>query len=250
MGPDRIWRNIVNIRDAEAGGCDLFDIEEWQDEYAPDEFANLYMCDFVDDSLSAFRFNDLIACGVDSLVDWEDFNPDAERPLGNYPVWAGYDPQESADGDNASLVIAEPPRSVGGTFRLLERHSLRGLDFEQQAEFIKAVLSRYNCTYLGIDATGVGAGVYQLLAKVGGMPGTPVAKIEYSLELKAQMIMKAQNIVRRGRIASMPAGSMSSRLSSRSRRRSPAAGAISPSRPDAVPPMAMPIWRGRPCISS
>lgn len=200
-GPDRIWRNIVTVLDAEAGGCDLFDIEELRDEYAPDEFANLYLCEFVDDTLSAFKFNDLIACGVDSLVEWTDFDIEAERPYGNRSVWAGYDPQESENGDNAALVICAPPTSEGGKFRILERHQLRGLDFEQQAEFIKAVLSRYSCTYLGIDAKGVGAGVYQLLAKVGAMPGCSVAKIEYSLELKAQMIMKAQNVIRRGRLA-------------------------------------------------
>ncbi|ATI81475.1 terminase large subunit domain-containing protein [Sphingobium yanoikuyae] len=201
VGPDRIWRNIVTIRDAEAGGCDLFDIEELEDEYAPDEFANLYMCEFVDDSLSAFKFNDLIACGCDSLVEWQDFNPEAARPYGNRAVWAGYDPQESENGDNAALVVAAPPLAEGGKFRILERHQLRGLDFEQQADFIKAVLSRYNCTYLGIDAKGVGAGVYQLLAKPGAMPGCSIAKIEYSLELKTQMVMKAQNVVRRGRLA-------------------------------------------------
>lgn len=201
VGPDRIWRHIVNIRDAEAGGCDLFDIEELEDEYAPDEFANLFLCDFVDDSQSAFKFNDLIRCGCDSLVDWTDFNPESARPFGNRPVWAGYDPQESEDGDNAALVIAAPPASEGGSFRILERHQLRGLDFEQQADFIKAMLKRYNCTYLGIDARGVGAGVYQIMAKPDALPGGVVAKIEYSLELKQHMIMKAQNVVRRGRIA-------------------------------------------------
>lgn len=200
VGPDRIWRHIVNIEDAQAGGCDLFDIEELRDEYAPDEFANLFLCDFVDDSQSAFKFNDMIACGCDSLVDWTDFNLEADRPYGNRNVWAGYDPQESENGDNAALVIAAPPVAEGAPFRILERHQLRGLDFEQQAEFIKAVLSRYNCTYLGIDAKGVGAGVYQLLAKVGAMPGCTVAKIEYSLELKTHMVMKAQNVVRRGRL--------------------------------------------------
>ena len=198
---DREWRHIVTIYDAEAGGCDLFDIEELKDEYAADEFANLFMCEFVDDSLSAFKFNDMIACGCDSLVEWLDFNPEAARPYGDRAVWAGYDPQESEDGDNAALVIAAPPLAEGGTFRILERHQLRGLDFEQQAEFIKAVLSRYTCTYLGIDAKGVGAGVYQLLAKQGALPGCQVGKIEYSLELKAAMIMKAQNVIRRGRLA-------------------------------------------------
>jgi hypothetical protein len=43
VGPDRVWRHIVNIEDAEAGGCDLFDIDELRDEYAPDEFANLFL---------------------------------------------------------------------------------------------------------------------------------------------------------------------------------------------------------------
>ena len=57
-------------------------------------------------------------------------------------MWAGYDPQDSEDGDNAALVIMAPPEREGGTFRILEKHQLRGLDFEQQAEFIRAVLSR------------------------------------------------------------------------------------------------------------
>jgi uncharacterized protein YjcR len=194
---DRVWRHIVTIEDAERGGCDLFDLEELRDEYAPDEFANLLMCEFVDDSLSAFKFNELVACGVDSLVEWRDFNPVAQRPFGSKPVWAGYDPQDSADGDNAALVIAAPPAEVGGSFRLLERHQLRGMDFEQQAEFIRAVLSKYNCVYLGIDATGIGSAVYQLVAK--WMPR--VTRIDYSIEVKATMVMKAQNVVSRGRIA-------------------------------------------------
>jgi hypothetical protein len=160
----------------------------------------LFGCEFVDDTLSAFKFNDMMALGCDSLVKWTDFDPDAPRPLGNKPVWAGYDPQNSETGDNASLVIIAPPEEQGGTFRVLERHPLRGLDFEQQAEFVRAMLSRYNVTYLGIDATGVGAGVYQLLAKPGSAI-TGVRKIEYSLEVKTQMVMKAQNLVRRGRLA-------------------------------------------------
>lgn len=198
MGPDRIWRHIVTVEDAVAKGFDLVDLDELRDEYAPDEFANLFLCEFVDDSLSAFKFNELIGAGVDSLVEWTDFNPEARRPFGERAVWAGYDPQESEDGDNAALIIAAPPATPGGKFRLLEKHQLRGLDFEQQAEFIAATLGRYNCTYLGVDATGVGAGVYQLLAKKPGIKG--LTRIEYSLELKAQLVMKAQNVLRRGRI--------------------------------------------------
>ncbi|WP_371128257.1 terminase large subunit domain-containing protein [Sphingomonas sp. NFR15] len=193
---DNVWRQIVTIEDAAEKGCDLFNIDELRIEYAPDEFANLLMCQFVDDSLSAFKFNELQRCTVDTMVDWVDFNPIAKRPVGSREVWAGYDPQESEDGDNAALVIALPPDGPGGKFRLLERHQFRGLDFEAQASAILALLARYNCTYLGIDANGVGAAVYQLLKD--RMRG--VVKIEYSLEAKAQMVMKAQHTFSRQRI--------------------------------------------------
>lgn len=196
MCEDKTWRQIVTIEDAEAGGCDLFDIDELRDEYAPDEFANLLLCQFVDDSKSAFSFNDLIKCHVDSWVVWDNFEPLSSRPVGDRAVWAGYDPQESEDGDNAALVVALPPLEPGGKFRLIERHQLRGFDFQQQDAFIKAVLGKYNCTYFGVDATGVGAGVYQLVRD--WFPRA--TKIEYSLEAKQRLVMKAQNVIRTGRV--------------------------------------------------
>ena len=193
---DNVWRQIVTIEDAAAKGCDLFNVDELRIEYAPDEFANLLMCQFVDDSLSAFKFNELQRCTVDTMVDWVDFNPIAKRPVGGREVWAGYYPQESEDGDNAALVIALPPDGPTAKFRLLERHQFRGLDFEAQASAIMGILARYTCTYLGIDANGVGAAVYQLLKD--RMRG--VVKIEYSLEAKSQMVMKAQHTFSRQRI--------------------------------------------------
>lgn len=194
---DKVWRQIVTIEDAAARGCDLFDVDELRVEYAPDEFANLLMCQFVDDSLSAFKFNELQRATVDAVVDWRDVDLLGKRPVGERAVWAGYDPQESETGDNAALVIALPPDGPAGKFRLLERHQLRGLDFQAQAEFIIARLKRYYCTYLGVDAGGVGAGVYQCLQREG-VRG--LVKIEYSVDAKATMVMKAQHSFARGRI--------------------------------------------------
>ncbi len=193
---DQVWRQIVTIEDAAARGCDLFNLDELRIEYAPDEFANLLMCQFVDDSLSAFKFNELQRCAVDAMVDWTDVDMLAKRPVGNREVWAGYDPQESEDGDNAALVIALPPDGPGGKFKLLERHQIKG-DFQAQAEFVRARLARYNCTYLGIDKKGIGAAVYQILrdAKVRG-----VVAIEYSLEVKTGLVMKAQHTFARQRV--------------------------------------------------
>ncbi|VXC90877.1 terminase large subunit domain-containing protein [Sphingomonas sp. 8AM] len=193
---DKVWRQIVTIEDAAARGCDLFDVDELRVEYAPDEFANLLMCQFVDDSLSAFKFNELQRATVSVIEDWRDVDLLAARPVGNREVWAGYDPAEGGtDGDNAALVIALPPTGPEGKFRLLERHQIKG-DFQTQADFVLARLGRYNCTYLGIDKKGVGAAVYQLLRdKMRG-----VVAIEYSLETKASMVMKAQHTFARQRV--------------------------------------------------
>src|SRR5690606_15912941 len=48
---DKIWRQIVTIMDAEARGCDLFDLDELRFEYNAEQFANLLMCEFVDDEI-------------------------------------------------------------------------------------------------------------------------------------------------------------------------------------------------------
>lgn len=193
---DGIWRQIVTVEDAEAGGCDLFDIEELKRDNAEGDYANLYQCQFVDDSQSAFKFSELLASMSDTWLKWHKwFSPLTARPAGQLTVWAGYDPQEAADGDNAALVIALPPSGPNDKFRLLEKWQLRG-DFAEQDAFIKSVFAKYNVTYFGLDATGVGAGVYQLVAK--WFP--TVTKIEYSLEVKARMVMKAQNLFRTGRV--------------------------------------------------
>jgi hypothetical protein len=123
--------------------------------------------------------------------------PEAARPYGARAVWAGYDPQESETGDNAALVIAAPPARGCALPHPrtppAARARLRATGRVHQGG------PRPLCTYR--RRRGVGSGVYQLLAKPGAMPGCAVARIEYSLELKAQMIMKAQNVVRRARLA-------------------------------------------------
>ncbi|KFA22970.1 terminase large subunit domain-containing protein, partial [Xanthomonas vasicola] len=109
---DRAWRQIVNILDAQRRGCDLFDIDELREEYSPDAFANLLMCEFVDDGASIFPLAMLQPCMVDSWVEWgQDYKPFAARPYGDRAVWIGYDPAET--GDTAGLVVLAPPQPGG-----------------------------------------------------------------------------------------------------------------------------------------
>ena len=191
---DRIWRQIVTITDAEEGGCDLFNIDDLRFEYSADDFENLLMCKFVDDGQSMFPLNMLMHCMVDSLELWDDFKVWHDRPFARKPVWVGYDP--ALCGDNAGLVVLAPPAVAGGKFRVLERHQFKGDDFAQQAEHIRHITKRYNVTYIGIDTTGMGIGVAELVKQF--FPA--VHAFKYSPEVKAQLVYKTLDVIRNGRL--------------------------------------------------
>jgi len=191
---DKIWRQIVTIEDAHAGGCDLFDLDELRFEYSPDQYDNLLMCRFVDDTKSVFPLALLQRCMVDTWDLWPDVKRHTARPFGNRPVWIGYDPSDSVD--SAGCCVIAPPAVRAGPFRVLESMQFKGLDFEAQAEEIRKLCDKYNVAYIGIDATGIGQGVYQLVRQF--YPGA--TSIHYSVEVKTRMVLKAQSVMGNGRL--------------------------------------------------
>lgn len=193
---DGQWRQIVTVEDAVRGGCDLFDLAQLRSEYSEEEYLNLLMCIFMDDTLSVFPLATLQRCMVDSWELWDDYKPFALRPLGSRPVWIGYDPAKGGQGDSAGCAVLAPPAALGGKFRVLERHRWSGMDFDAQARAIKAMCERYNVGYIGIDTTGIGEGVYQLV-KQFYPAATP---IQYNPSVKIQMVMKAQDVMNKGRL--------------------------------------------------
>lgn len=195
--PDGHWRQIVTVYDAMEGGCDLFDIEQLRLEYSPDEFDNLLMCQFVDDSQSAFPLAALHGCMVDSWEVWDDYRPYAPRPVGQRGVWIGYDPSGSGeDGDGAGLVVVLPARSSAEKHRILERHRLKGQDYQSQAAFIESFREIYNIENIGIDVTGIGEAVAEYVEK--WFP--TVNRIHYDVAAKTLMVLQAQQVMRRDRL--------------------------------------------------
>lgn len=191
---DNIWRQIVNILDAEARGCDLFDIDELRQEYDAAAFQNLLMCEFVDDGASIFPLTMLQPCMVDSWTLWTDYKPFAQRPFADRQVWVGYDPADT--GDSAGLIVVAPPMVPAGKFRILERHQFRGMDYTAQAETIRQITKRYWVTYVGIDTTGLGGAVAQLVKPF--FPG--LYAFSYSPEVKTRLVMKAYDVISKGRL--------------------------------------------------
>jgi len=195
-GADRIWRHIVTLDDAIAGGFDLIDREELEFQYSVEEFANLFGCEFVDDSQSSFPLSLLRPCMVDSWDTWKDFQPYALMPFGQGEVWIGYDPAESEDGDTAACVVVAPPAGPKGKFRVLEKLQWRGKDFEAQAAEIKKLTRRYHVTEIAIDGTGMGVAVHQLVVKFFAR----ARRIDYSPLTKSMMVLKGKNVFGNRRI--------------------------------------------------
>lgn len=192
---DTIWRYVITIEMAVAGGLHkLVDIDRLRNRYNETTFNMLYMCIFVDGKDAVFRFTDLEKCAVDASR-WADFMPSAGRPFGNREVWAGYDPART--GDNSTFVIVAPPQHEGERFRILMIWQWRGLNFTYQAKQIKALMEIFNITHIGIDITGIGKSVFDLVSKFAPRQARP---IHYSVDSKNQLVAKMIDAVERRRI--------------------------------------------------
>ncbi len=195
MCEDLQWRHIVTVEDATEAGCDLFDIDELKIEYSKEEYDNLLMCEFIDDTQSVFPLAMLQSCLVDSWVVWTDFRPFAPRPIGDRPVWIGYDPSRMRDG--AAVIVVAPPQVDGGKYRVLAKLTWHKMPFPEQAKLLQKICGAYRVEHLEIDCSGPGGiGVYDLVSEY-----YPSAKrVAYTPQVKASLIAKALNIIGNGRL--------------------------------------------------
>lgn len=195
LDADGQWRQIVTLDDAEAKGCNLFDRDDLLLEYSPEEFRQLFLCEFAKDGDSVFDYQLLMSAGVDGFSEWAHvYKFYTLRPAGNHPVWVSYDPTDK--GDAAGLVVAIAPQHDGDPFRIIEKRLLRGNDFQEQADAIHALLSQYNVTKIVMDTTGIGAAVFQLVQRFFPM----VIGMKYTVELKTLMVHKALSLFRSNRV--------------------------------------------------
>lgn len=192
--PDGQWRYVITLEDAIAGGFNLANIERLRNKYNRDTFNMLYMCVFVDSGDSVFKFHMLEKCGVD-IEMWQDHDFSAPRPFGNREVWGGFDPARS--GDTSTFVIIAPPQFEGERFRVLATFYWQGLNFNYQAGQIKELFQRYNMTYIGVDITGIGNGVFEL---VQNFAMRQAVAIHYGLESKNRLVMKMVDVIESQRI--------------------------------------------------
>lgn len=206
MCPDNHWRLITTLPDAvrdmeavaKATGDPtlvLINIEEVREENSASAFDQLYMCTFVDSGDAVFNFAQLERCFT-NVSEWQDHDPDAARPFGNREVWAGYDP--ARNGDTACFVLLAPPMSAGEPFRVLVVESWHGFAFRWQVDRIKEYFNRYRITHLGIDNTGIGNSVCELVQEFARRVVMPIT---YSVTSKNNLVAKMIDLVEQKRIS-------------------------------------------------
>lgn len=192
--PDGQWRYVITLEDAINGGFNLASIDRLRNRYNETTFSMLYMCVFVDSKDSVFKFSDLEACAVETDT-WQDHNPDAARPFGDRPVWGGFDPARS--GDLSCFVIVAPPILAPEKYRVLRVFSWKGMNFRWQAKQIEKLFQQYNFTYIGVDVTGIGQGVFENIQHFALRVAKP---IRYDRNTKDQLVLKACDVVESSRI--------------------------------------------------
>lgn len=192
--PDKFWRLLITLEDAIAQGFDLADIDDIRESKSVEAFNILYCCKFADSGRSVFNFEKLQKCVTDSSL-WQDFDITADRPFGNREVWAGFDPSRTRD--NATFAIVAPPLHELEKFRVLEIYQWKGLNFKHMANKIKEIKAKYRMTYIGVDITGIGYGVYEHLQTFALRETVP---IHYDVRTKNQLVLKMIDVVESGRI--------------------------------------------------
>lgn len=185
---DGIYRQMLTIDQVVDSGFDRINIEQLQAEYSKEEYGNLFLCKFIDDAHSAFSLKELMKCQGDKRK-WGDFDPDWPRPFAMKPVVIGFDPARTMD--KATVVVLSCPVNNSEKFRLLESHDLSGNDFEAMAKFIEELTKKYYVVHIGVDTTGIGYGVYELIQKFFPM----AMSIHYNPTIKNKLVIKALNVI-------------------------------------------------------
>lgn len=184
----RVSLRTITIHDAIEQGCDLFELEHLREEYDEAAFSQLFECQPLDDELSVFKLAELEALQVD---------PDSWPQPAGAPVWIGYDPSRTTDAASLSVVVRTP----GGMLRRYESERFRGKSIRYQADRIRDYIDRYNVQHVAIDATGIGQGVFDLVAEF--FP--KATAINYTLENKVALVVCMRHLVSEKRLE-LPAG--------------------------------------------
>ncbi|MEF1204300.1 terminase large subunit domain-containing protein [Photobacterium damselae] len=189
---DKRWRYVVTLQDAIDGGNPNIDADDLRERCGEAAWAYLYCCEWMDEADSIFTLNALTKCIKDSY--WSDVDLSQARPIGDLPVAIGYDPART--GDLARCYVLAMPETKKDPFRVIEEFEFRGFHWSWQAEQIKNLTMRYNVQHIGVDVSGIGSGVGEMIKAF--FPRAML--ISYSQQSKQNLVLKVMDLVNTSRL--------------------------------------------------
>ena len=190
--PDKKWRYVVTLQDAVDGGNPNIDVDDLKERCGDAAYAYLYDAEFMDEADSIFTLSALTKCIKEDM--WSDVDLSAQRPIGDHPVAIGYDPART--GDLARCYVLAMPLKKGDPFRVIEEFEYRGFHWSWQAEQIQNLTSRYNVQHIGVDCSGIGSGVGEMIKAFFPQ----VMLISYTQQSKQSLVLKVMDLVSTSRL--------------------------------------------------
>ena len=195
MCSDGIYRKIITLEDAVAQGNSLISVERMKRRH-PETYPMLFNGIWMKHGDSAFNARQIMSCMIDTFEEWPDvwISQGLDRPYGNKDVVIGYDPAKELD-ISACVVIALPTKEHP-YHRVIEKFNWFGEDYDDQADKVIDLTTRYNVKHIAIDGNGVGAAVHARVEKqlIGKM--ISVRKIDGNPVLKNFLVLQMRNFFR------------------------------------------------------
>ena len=193
---DAVWRQTIKVHDYVKGGNKLIDIDDIKLRTKPNNWRQKFECEWLVDGDSSFKLSLLMRAHVEPEYDWKDVNLQAARPVGDRPVWIGYDPSGNGP-DHSAAVVNLAPTAEYNKHRILETERWTKQTQAQQAECLKRLMLRYNVQEIVIDATGgYGEGVVQIVEEFFPL----VTAFKHTVRSKDLLISKALDVFSERRI--------------------------------------------------
>lgn len=198
-----ISRHCITLDKAIAQGFDQITWEKIKKfGYSEREIDYLFNCNWIDGAGGVFKLRDLQACwhrapGVDESGSKALVLADlpAWKPEEGWPVYVGFDPNGGGSGGDSASIAALEARPTG--LRLLEFKTFNNQSINAQAALVEAWCKKYQARGLGVDVTGVGAGVAELLEGLPKRLGRTleIKKFSYDIQTKQDLVLHLERFI-------------------------------------------------------
>ena len=193
-GADGSFRQLITIYSAIKKGATFFDLEELKQEYSKDDFAMLFECklDFNLDAVFKKKHLDLCEINVNESEYFKKINRLALAK--KIDVYIGFDPSKSRD--ISSIAVLAKPLGIADKFCVLEIVNMKKMSWRKQALQVLELTKKYSVECISVDITGPGGAVFELIED----DFYQTYPLNYSLESKTKLVLKAQDTIEQTRI--------------------------------------------------